>query len=131
MKRDPRTIVLTLRRSFKLQCPACGKASVFEKPFNVKSRCTACGVIFKREEGFFVGAIMANVVVTEALILVVYFLCLLVTNLNDQMTLTILFVFGITFPLAFYHHSWSLWLALDHLIEGLPGGATGPPPKSH
>ena len=27
---------------------------------------------------------------------------------------------GVTFPLAFYHHSWSLWLAIDHLIEGLP-----------
>ena len=120
MKRDPRTIILTLRRCLKLKCPACGRAAVFEKPFNLKARCTACGVIFKREEGFFVGAIMANVVATEALILVVYFLCLLVTNLNDQTTLTILFVFGVTFPLAFYHHSWSLWLGLDHLIEGLP-----------
>jgi uncharacterized protein (DUF983 family) len=120
MKRDPRTIILTLQWCLKLKCPACGRAAVFEKPFNLKARCTACGVIFKREEGFFVGAIMANVVATEALILVVYFLCLLVTNLNDQTTLTILFVFGVTFPLAFYHHSWSLWLGLDHLIEGLP-----------
>jgi uncharacterized protein (DUF983 family) len=122
MKRDPRTIILTLRRCLKLQCPACGKASVFEKPFNVKARCTACDVIFKREEGFFVGAIMANVVATEVLILVAYFSCLLFTNLGDQITLTILFVFGVTFPLVFYHHSWSLWLGLDHLIEGLSRG---------
>ena len=122
MKRDPRTILLTLGRCLKLQCPACGRAAVFAKPFNLKTSCNACGVVFKREEGFFVGAIMANVVATEVLILLVYFLCLLLTNLGDQTTLTILFVFGITFPLAFYHHSWSLWLGLDHLIEGLPGG---------
>lgn len=120
MKRDPRTIVLTLWRCLKMQCPACGRASVFEKPFNLKVRCTACDVIFKREEGFFVGAIMANVVATEVLILVVYFSCLLFTNLDDQTMLTVLFVFGVTFPLTFYHHSWSLWLGLDHLIEGLP-----------
>lgn len=120
MKRDARTTILTLWRCLKLQCPACGGAAVFGRPFNVKAHCSACDVIFKREEGFFVGAIMANVVATEALILVVYFLCLLVTNLNDQTTLTILFVFGVTLPLAFYHHSWSLWLGLDHLIEGLP-----------
>jgi uncharacterized protein (DUF983 family) len=120
MKRDPRTIVLTLWRCLKMQCPACGRASVFEKPFNLKVRCTACDVIFKREEGFFVGAIMANVVATEVLILVVCFSCLLFTNLDDQTMLTVLFVFGVTFPLAFYHHSWSLWLGLDHLIEGLP-----------
>jgi uncharacterized protein (DUF983 family) len=120
MKRDPRTIILTLWRCLKLQCPGCGRAPIFERPFNVKTRCTACAVIFKREEGFFVGAIMANVVATEVLILVTYFSCLLFTNLDDQTMLTVLFVFGVTFPLAFYHHSWSLWLGLDHLIEGLP-----------
>jgi uncharacterized protein (DUF983 family) len=122
MKRDPRTIILTLGRCLRLQCPACGQALVFRKPFNVKVHCTACNVIFKREEGFFVGAIMANVVATEALILIVYFLCLLLTHLNEQTMLTALFVVGITFPLAFYHHSWSLWLGLDYLIEGLPSG---------
>jgi uncharacterized protein (DUF983 family) len=120
MKRDPRTILLTLGRCLKLRCPVCGAAAVFEKPFNLKTRCTACGVIFKREEGFFVGAIMANVVATEVLILLVYFLSLLMTDLDEQKMLTMLFVFGVSFPLAFYHHSWSLWLGLDHLIEGLP-----------
>ena len=119
MKRDPRTIALTLWQCLKLKCPACGRAPVFGKPFNLKTRCTACGVIFKREEGFFVGAIMANVGATEVLILIVYFFCLLFTNLSEQTMLTVLFVFGVTFPLAFYHHSWSLWLGLDHLIEGL------------
>jgi len=120
MRRDPRTIVLTLGRCLKLQCPACGRASIFGRPFNVKVRCTACGVTFKREEGFFVGAIMANVLATEGVILIVYFLSLLFTNLNEQKMLTVLFVVGLTFPLAFYHHSWSLWLGVDHLIEGLP-----------
>ena len=68
------------------------------------------------------GAIMANVIATEGLILVVYFLCLLLTNLDEQKLLTVLFLVAVTFPLAFYHHSWSLWLGLDHLIEGLPPG---------
>jgi len=126
MKRDPRTIVLTLWRCLRLRCPACGKGPIAGRPFQVSERCTACGVIFKREEGFFVGAIMANVVTTEALILIVYFACLLLTNMGDQIMLTILFVVGVSFPLAFYHHSWSLWLGMDHLIEGLPRG-TGRP----
>jgi len=119
MKRTPRTIALTLWRSLKLQCPVCGEASIVQRPFNLKHRCTACGVIFKREEGFFVGAIMANVVATEVLVLLTYFACLLV-DLNDQAMLTSLFAIGVAFPIAFYHHSWSLWLAMDHLIEGLP-----------
>lgn len=122
MMKDPRAIILTLSRCFKLRCPACGQASVFGRPFNLRAHCTVCGVIFKREEGFFVGAIMANVVTTEAFILFVYFLCLLLAHLHEQTLLTILFVVGVTFPLAFYHHSWSLWLGLDYLIEGLPQG---------
>lgn len=119
MKRDRRRIGLTLWRSMKLQCPVCGRASIVARPFNLKHRCDACGVIFKREEGFFVGAIMANVVATELFILAIYMATILFTNLDERVMLTILFVAGITFPLAFYHHAWSFWLALDHLIEGL------------
>jgi uncharacterized protein (DUF983 family) len=121
MKRTPRTIALTLWRSVKLQCPVCGEASIVQRPFNLKHHCTACGVIFKREEGFFVGAIMANVIATEILVLLTYFACLLL-EVNDRAMLTILFAIGVAFPIAFYHHSWALWLAMDHLIEGLPLG---------
>jgi uncharacterized protein (DUF983 family) len=121
MKRNPRPIIPTLWRCLKLQCPACGRAAIVERPFNLKHRCTACGVIFKREEGFFVGAIMANVLATEATILIAYFICLLLIS-NEQTMLKILFIVGGTFPIAFYHHSWALWLGMDHLIEGLPRG---------
>ena len=118
MKRDPRTIILTLWRSLKLQCPACGHATIVERAFNIRRGCPICEVIFKREEGFFIGAIMANVVATEVLIIIVYLASLLL-NFDERITLAILFVVGVTFPLAFYHHSWALWLGLDHLIEGL------------
>jgi len=72
-----------------------------------------------REEGFFVGAIMVNVVTTEIVILIAYLVCLVLLGINYQLVLTILFVSAIIFPLAFYHHSWSIWLGFDHLIEGL------------
>src|SRR5580765_279600 len=99
MKRDPRTIAATLGRSLKLQCPVCGNSSIVARPFNLKHRCDSCGVIFKREEGFFVGAIMANVVTTEFLIVAIYLACITLTNLNERVVLTILFVVGIGFPL--------------------------------
>ena len=119
MKRDSRPILSTLGNCLKLRCPVCGRASIVERPFNLKHICSACGVIFKREEGFFVGAIMANVVATEVFILLVYFACVVFTNLGDGTMLTILFAIGVGFPLAFYHHAWALWLGMDHLIEGL------------
>jgi len=119
MTKARRNILLTLWRCLKLQCPVCGRASLVQRPFNVKHGCDVCGAIFKREEGFFVGAIMANVVATEMFILVTYFV-LLLARFGDQTMLTILFVMAVGFPLAFYHHAWALWLGMDHLIEGLP-----------
>ena len=66
------------------------------------------------------GAILANVVVTELVILAVYVIFLPVFGANYQLVLTVLFLLAVLFPLAFYHHSWSLWLGFDYLVEGLP-----------
>jgi uncharacterized protein (DUF983 family) len=114
------SILTVLSRSLRLRCPACGQASIVRKPFRVRHHCPNCGSLFKREEGFFVGAILANVMVTEAVILVVCLFWLLVIGSSYEVVLAGLFVVALIFPVAFYHHSWSLWLGFDHLIEGLP-----------
>lgn len=76
--------------------------------------------LFKREDGFFVGAILANVVTTEFVILVVCFFCLLVLGADYEGVLVVLFILALIFPVAFYHHSWSLWLGFDYIVESLP-----------
>jgi Protein of unknown function (DUF983) len=86
----------------------------------MKDHCSSCGAVFQREQGFFVGAILVNVVTTELVILLTYMASLPVINAHYQFVLGVLFVIAIAFPLAFYHHSWSIWLTFDHLVEGLP-----------
>jgi hypothetical protein len=76
--------------------------------------------LFKREDGFFVGAILANVVTTELVILVVCFFFLLIIGTSYESVLVLLFVMAVIFPLAFYHHSWALWLGFDYIVESLP-----------
>jgi len=61
-----------------------------------------------------------NVVTTELIILLAYLASLPIINAYYQFVLVALFVIAISFPVAFYHHSWSIWLAFDHLVEGLP-----------
>lgn len=73
-----------------------------------------------REAGFFVGAILINVVTTEMVILAIYVLCLVIFSFDYQLILPVLFTASLLFPVAFYHHSWSIWLGFDHLVEGLP-----------
>lgn len=109
-----------LIRCLALRCPECSDSRIFAKLFQVKESCEACGVIFKREEGFFVGAIMVAVVTTEMVIVLAYLISLPFVSANYQLMIGALLVLGLVFPLAFYHHSWSVWLTFDHLIEGLP-----------
>jgi hypothetical protein len=94
---------------------------VFQSPFRVRRECPACGSLFQREEGFFVGAIMLNVVTTEAAVMLAAGLCLLLSAGEGALLLSLLLTVAVLFPVVFYHHSWSLWLAADHLVEGLPG----------
>ena len=66
------------------------------------------------------GAILANVVTTELVILFVCFFFLLIVGANYEVVLVVLFVMALVFPVAFYHHSWSLWLGFDYIVESLP-----------
>ena len=114
------TLLTYIARAFRLRCPSCGRAYIAEGPFQIRHHCPICRSIFKREPGFFVGAILANVVVTELIVLAVCFFSLLVLGVEYSRVLWLLFSLAVIFPVAFYHHSWSLWLTFDHLVEGLP-----------
>jgi uncharacterized protein (DUF983 family) len=120
VKQDKRSIFQVLRRSLLLKCPACGAVSILRGPFQVRHHCPNCRSLFKREEGFFVGAILANVMTTEFVILVVSMLGLILFGWDYERVLVALFVIAVIFPVGFYHHSWSLWLGFDYLIESLP-----------
>lgn len=120
MSRDPRPVFKTLARGARLGCPDCGQRSVFQSPFRVRTHCPACGTVFQREEGFFVGAIMLNVVATEGAVLSAAGAFLLAFPDHAELPLGLVLAVALLFPIAFYHHSWSLWLAGDYLFEGLP-----------
>lgn len=113
-------LVNLLSRALRLRCPVCGETSIVGAPFRIRHHCPACRALFKREEGFFVGAIAINVVTTEALILLVYIASLPVINTHFEAVLATLLVLALLFPITYYHHSWSIWLAFDHFVEKLP-----------
>jgi uncharacterized protein (DUF983 family) len=119
-KRRPLHILM---RCLGLRCPVCGGSSIVQTPFKIKDHCPVCGAHFKREEGFFVGAISVNVVTTELVILALYLASMPVIGTHYELVLGVLFTCALLFPIAFYHHSWSLWLSLDHLVEKLPTDA--------
>ncbi|MFL6227508.1 MAG: hypothetical protein ACJ741_01870 [Pyrinomonadaceae bacterium] len=119
-KKDRREFGKTLSRCLRLRCPVCGLSSIVARPFQIRHHCPSCRALFKREEGFFVGAIVANVLTTELVVLLTYFAGIPLASTRFDLLLGILFAVAVLFPVAFYHHSWSVWLSADYLIESLP-----------
>lgn len=79
-------------------------------------RCLTCGYLFEREQGYFIGAIYVNVIATEIAIIAAYLVLLLFMTPSSEAMIVPLLVIAVLFPLAFFHHSRSLWLGIDYLL---------------
>jgi len=110
-------IITVLQRGIRLRCPRCGRAPLFSGMFSMHERCAACGLVFEREQGYFVGAIYVNYAFTVGLTIAGFFL--LDRWLAPSVTAQILLwsAFGIVFPLFFFRYSRSLWLSVEYLFN--------------
>ncbi len=83
----------------------------------MNTHCEYCDLIYEREQGYFVGAIYLNVIGTESLLLGTLLIYGLITGTVNQTILTVLIALALTLPLVFFHHSRSLWLCIDHILN--------------
>jgi uncharacterized protein (DUF983 family) len=98
----------------------CGKGKVFAGFFKSNPACSECGAKFDREPGFFLGSIYFNYGLT-ALICVIAYPILSFGGIapsiagysGDQVTMALLLVFALLFPLWFFRYARSLWLGMD------------------
>jgi uncharacterized protein (DUF983 family) len=79
--------------------------------------CVHCGLKFEREQGYFVGAIYVNYTATVLIAVPGFFILDALTGIDIRQQLAIWVPFAVVFPLIFFHHSRSLWLVLDHLVN--------------
>jgi uncharacterized protein (DUF983 family) len=103
-----------LGRGLRLKCPRCGAGALYERPFRMRRNCAHCDLKFEREPGYFVGAIYINYAATVLVALPGFFILDAFTTITINQQLALWIPFTIIFPLLFFHHSRSLWLALDH-----------------
>ncbi len=117
-----------LGRALRLRCPRCGLGRLYPKPFTMNENCRHCGLKFEREQGYFVGAIYINYSATIAIAVPGFFLLDAFTEVTINQQLSLWIPFALLFPLVFFHHSRSLWLALDHFFNPA-ANLFGIPPK--
>ena len=81
-------------------------------------RCPGCGLRFEREEGYWVGAMIVNIAVTELAFVVVFVggMALFWPDVRwGWLTVVSVAVNGIV-PIVFYPFSKTTWMALDLLL---------------
>jgi uncharacterized protein (DUF983 family) len=113
---DWERFLVTMRRAFTRRCPYCGSPGIYEGYLTLRHQCPRCGVVFEREEGYFLGGYAINLIVAEFLGLGLAVLLLFKTALRDAGLLwqeIIIIALAVIFPLLFFPYSRGVWMALD------------------
>lgn len=105
-------------RGLARRCARCGQGRLFSGWYRMVDRCPRCGYRFEREEGFFLGALVVNLAVTEGLLLVVSLVPFIALHAAGRAPDTATFlvvglVAAVVGPLAFYPFSKTVWAAID------------------
>jgi uncharacterized protein (DUF983 family) len=108
--------VVTMSRALGRRCPYCGSPGIYDGYFALRERCPGCGVRFEREEGYFLGAYALNLIVAEFLALGLAIILIFQTDLRDLQLIwqeVIAVALAITFPVALFPFSRTVWIAMD------------------
>ena len=116
----PTTMVL---RGLRLRCPRCGSGGLFKNWFKLKERCPRCGYKIEREEGFWLGGYVMNVVFGEGLLALYLFYFATKAIADPEMAirswLIVAVVLALVPPILFFPLSRTTWMAMDLLIHPL------------
>jgi uncharacterized protein (DUF983 family) len=112
---DRSSLSRMLARAALRRCPLCGTRRLFRGWTQLRDTCPGCGHRFERESGYWVGAIIINLAVTEAVFGAIFIATLLLTapEVPWQPLLAVALITNGVFPFLFYPLSKTIWLAVD------------------
>ncbi len=108
-----------LLRGMLLRCPRCGSGGLFTRWFRIAVRCPRCEYRFEREEGFFLGAYVINIGVSQ-LVAVAFIAVSIIATLPDPPVgklIAIGLVVVVATPFVFYPFSKTIWTAFDMIMH--------------
>ena len=112
---------MVLRAAAK-RCASCGETRLFTGWFRMAPTCPRCGYRFEREEGFFLGAYVMNLVIAQGLVVLLAIVPAIVLLAGDpDASLLPVFAGGVAgavlAPLVFYPFSKTLWVAIELIMR--------------
>jgi uncharacterized protein (DUF983 family) len=114
------TFPVMVSRAARLRCPWCDARPTFVKGwFSRHDRCPSCGIGWRREEGFELGAVTVNTIITFGLLTVamVVGFVLTVPDVPVLPFVLALLAIGAVVPVVVYPFTYTLWLAFDLAVH--------------
>ena len=109
-----------LRRAVMLRCPWCGSRRTFIRKWLGKyDRCRTCGIGWRREEGFELGAVTINTVLTFIVLTAAMTVWFIRTSPDIPVVPIVLSLVGVAIlmPIVIYPFTFTIWLALDLAVH--------------
>lgn len=109
-----------LRRAVALHCPWCGSRRTFiRRWFGKHDRCRTCGIRWRREEGFELGAATVNTVLTFIVLTAGMTVGFILTSPDIPVAPLVLSLIGVAvlMPIVIYPFTFTIWLAFDLAVH--------------
>jgi uncharacterized protein (DUF983 family) len=102
-------------RALRRACPRCGHSPIFRTFFDLVERCGSCGLLFEREPGYWLGAMILNTAFISVLFLATLGLGISIfwPDVPWDWLMVGVILLTIIIPILFYPLSKTLWLAID------------------
>jgi uncharacterized protein (DUF983 family) len=115
---------VALARAARLRCPRCGRGQLYDGWLSMRERCPACGFVYEREQGYFVGAMYVNYALTAVLGLGGVLVLDDVIGLSLTQQLLIAVPVMLLAPVVFFRHARSFWLGIEYFVSMLDQRST-------
>jgi uncharacterized protein (DUF983 family) len=116
-----RDLGAALANALHCRCPNCRQGRIFQGwPNRVLPKCPECGLPYFRESGYFIGGMIITYIFTAFIVVGVYLVSLALPaalSFSENETFVLWAAFAILLTLVLMRPAYSLWLALDFLID--------------
>ena len=108
----------------RARCPRCREGRMFRGSLTMNDPCPVCGLIFQREEGYFLGAMYFSYVLASVILTVFYFvLAALLPDMNGAALVLVALIPFLPLVPAVFRHSRVLWVYFERAGSPLDDSA--------
>ncbi|HLN31128.1 MAG TPA: DUF983 domain-containing protein [Gemmataceae bacterium] len=102
----------------RLRCPRCRTGRIFRGHFAMNDPCPVCGLIYEREEGYFLGAMYFSYFLSSGILIAFYVAAyLLLPGWNSMPLALVAVILYLPFMPAVFRYSRVLWIYFERAVS--------------